>query len=168
MSNTIHIAICDDENIQVDLLDSYVRTWGRENELKVNIDYFYSGESFEFTWTRNKKYHILLLDIEMPGINGMELARRIRKEDNYLNIIFITAIPDYIGEGYDVSAINYLIKPISEKKLYECLDKTILIDVDGEIIRINQKEIIYIESISHHIEIKTVNNIYKIRKILDL
>lgn len=170
----INIAICDDEKIQVELLNTYVKSWARKNNIIANIEHFYSGESFEFTWSMDKKYHILLLDIEMSGLNGVELAKKIRKEDELLNIIFITAIPDYIGEGYDVSAINYLIKPIREEKLYECLDraikkisqeeKIILIDVEGEILRIKQRDIIYIEAFSHSIEINTIKNKYITRK----
>lgn len=174
MYSILNIAICDDEKIEVELLNTYVKNWAKRNRIKLEIEFFYSGESFEFQWQADKSYDILLLDIEMPGINGVELAKRIRKKDDQLDIIFITAIPDYIGEGYDVSAINYLIKPIREEKLYECLDrsiedigrdkKTILIDADGDIIRINQEDIVYIESISHEIEINTIKDKYITRK----
>ncbi len=174
MSNTINIAIVDDEKVQVELLEKYVKTWANKKDIKVITEAFYSGESFQFSWSMDKTYDVLLLDIEMPGINGVELAKKIRKEDNLINIIFITAIPDYIGEGYDVEAINYLIKPINEKKLYECLDKafektpkeekTILIEEQGQIHRILQKDILYIESFGHNVEINTIDKKYTIRK----
>jgi DNA-binding LytR/AlgR family response regulator len=174
MSEIINIAICDDEKIQVKLLENYVANWADKNKLRINTECFYSGESFEFSWSMDKKYNILLLDIEMAGINGVDLAKKIRQEDNLLNIIFITAIPDCIGEGYEVDAINYLIKPIIETKLYECLDKSvkkiymeekiILIDVEGEITRIKEKDIIYIEAFSHSIDIHTIDGRYTTRK----
>lgn len=174
MWKTINIAICDDEKIQVELLEKYVISWASKNNILVNIDTFYNAESFEFKWSMDKKYDILLLDIEMPGINGVELAKRIRIDDDILDIIFITAISDYIAEGYDVSALNYLIKPIKESKLYECLDKamekipkdekTIIINMDGENHRIIQGDILYIESVCHFLEIHTVNKQYTIRK----
>ncbi|WP_406243089.1 LytR/AlgR family response regulator transcription factor [Tissierella carlieri] len=174
MIGRINIAICDDEKIHVELLKKYVHNWAKKNNIKLGIEFFHSAEAFDFSWSMDKRYHILLLDIQMPGINGIELAKRIRKSDNLLNIIFITAIPDFIGEGYDVSAINYLIKPIEEKKLYECLDKavqkiskkekTILIDVEGETIRIKQEDIIYIEAFSHTVDINTVSEKYATRK----
>lgn len=174
MSNTINIAICDDENIQVELLHRYVNNWASERNIIVQVGVFYSAESFEFSWSMDKKYNILLLDIEMSGKNGIELAKNIRKEDEVLDIIFITAISDYIGEGYDVSALNYLIKPIKEKKLYECLDKAIqkiskeekiiLINIEGETHRIIQSDIIYIEAFSHTVEINTINGKYITRK----
>lgn len=184
MLDTINIAICEDEKIQVDLLEKYVKRWASKNNIIVKIEAFYSGEAFEFSWSMDKKYDILLLDIEMKELNGIELAKKIRVEDDLLNIIFITAIPDYIGQGYDVDALNYLLKPVEEEKLFECLDralkkipkeeKTILIDVDGEIIRIKQEDIFYIEAFSHNIEINirdkkfsTRKNISTIEKELD-
>ena len=174
MPDRINIAIIDDEKVQVELLEKYVRNWASEKNIRVITEAFYSAESFDFSWSMDKKYNILLLDIQMSGQNGIELAKKIRKEDNMANIIFITAIPDYIGEGYEVEAINYLIKPIKEEKLYECLDralqripkeeKTILIDVDGEIRRIIQHDILYIEAFSHSIDISTVDGKYTTRK----
>lgn len=174
MVDAINIAVCDDEKVQVELLANYVKNWAKKHGIRVIIEIFHSAESFDFSWSVNKKYHILLLDIQMPGLNGVELAKKIRREDELINIIFITAISDYIHEGYDVSAINYLIKPVREEKLYECLDraaqrihreeKVILIDVDGETIRIKQNDIIYIEAFSHTIDIHTVTGKYTTRK----
>lgn len=77
------------------------------------------GESFLFRYEEKKDYDILLLDVEMKAISGMELARRIRRENDSVQIVFITGYPDYISEGYDVSALHYLMKPISAGKLSE-------------------------------------------------
>jgi DNA-binding LytR/AlgR family response regulator len=174
MSYTINIAIIDDEKMQVELLKKYVQNWASKKNISVVTEPFYSAESFEFCWSVDKKYNIILLDIQMKGQSGIELAKKIRQKDDILNIIFITAITDYIGDGYDVSAINYLIKPIKEKKLYECMDKailkiknevkTILLDVDGGTQRIMQNDIIYIESFAHFININAINEKYTTRK----
>lgn len=174
MIKPINIAICDDEKMQVELLEKYVNSWAKINNKKINIKKFYTGDAFHFNWSEDKRCEILLLDIEMPGINGVELARRIREEDEIINIIFVTAITDHIGEGYDVSAINYLIKPIKEEKLHECLDiainkipkeaNWILIEEDGEIIRIKETDILFVESFSHRVEINTLDENYTIRK----
>jgi DNA-binding LytR/AlgR family response regulator len=174
MADIINVAIIDDEKIQVELLKKYVKDWAREKNIRVRIEDFYSAESFDFSFSMDRKYDILLLDIQMPGQSGIELAKKIRKEDDMVNIIFITAITDYIQVGYDVSAINYLVKPIKEKKLYECLDKavlkipkeekTILINADGETYKIKQSDIIYIEAFAHSIDINAVNGKYTARK----
>lgn len=174
MMDAVNIAIIDDEKVQVALLEKYIHRWACENNIKTIIEAFNSAESFEFSWSMDKKYNIILLDIQMKGQNGIELAKKIRQEDEILNIIFITAIADYIADGYDVSALNYLIKPIKEDKLYECLnkailkipkkEKTVLVDVDGGIQRIMQNDIIYIEAFAHYIEINTVSGKYTTRK----
>lgn len=174
MLDSINIAIVDDEKIQVELLENYVQSWAYEKNIRVIIETFYSAESFDFSWSMDKKYHTILLDIQMPGLSGIELAKKIREENHMINIIFITAVTDYIQEGYDVSAINYLIKPIKEQKLYECLnravckglkeEKTILFNVEGEIFRVIQKDIIYIEAFAHYIEVNTTKGKYITKK----
>lgn len=174
MQDMINIAICEDEEIQIQLLKKYVKNWANEKNIKVKIESFNSAESFDFNWSMDKSWDILLLDIQMPGQNGIDLAKRIRKEDDIINIIFITAITDYIQEGYDVEAINYLIKPIDEIKLHKCLDraakkihkekKTIIIDFEGDIHRIIQDDIMYIEAFSHTININTIDGKYITRK----
>ena len=174
MADIINIAIVEDEKIQSELIKTYVAVWASKKNIIAAAEAFYSAESFDFTWSMNKKYDIVLLDIQMSGQNGIELAKKIRKEDNMISIIFITAVTDYIQEGYDVSAINYLIKPVDERKLYECLDralqkipeeeKAILIDAEGEIIRVRQKDIIYVEAFSHTIDINTAEKKLTVRK----
>lgn len=178
MQEVIRIAVVDDEKIQVELLEKYLQNWAQKKDIKAIVESFYNAESFEFSWSMDKKYDILLLDIQMSGLNGIELAKKIRKEDNIINIIFITAVTDYIQEGYDVSAINYLIKPVREQKLYECLDravckiskeeKTILINEDGEIIRITQSHIVYIEAFAHSIDVNTMEKSYATRKSISM
>ena len=172
--DAINIAIVEDEKVQAELLKKYVRTWSDANKIKTVIESFCSAESFEFKWCMDKKYSIVLLDIQMKKENGIELAKKIRKNDKDMSIIFITAMAEYIGAGYDVSALNYLIKPINENKLYECLDKavlkipkkesSILVETDDGILRIVQSDIKFVEAFSHYIEINAVQDKYIARK----
>lgn len=174
MAEMINIAIVDDESIQVELLEKYVQNWAIDSNIRIKTEHFHSAESFDFSWSMDKKYHIVLLDVQMSGQNGVDLAKKIREEDSVVKIIFITAIIDYIQDGYDVDAINYLIKPIKEEKLHKCLDKAvskipkeekiILINVDGQVYRIVQKDITYIEAFAHYIEVNTVNGKYTTKK----
>lgn len=170
----INIAIVEDEKVQAEILEKYVLKWAREKNIRAIIKKFYNAESFEFSWSMDKRYDVILLDIQMEGQNGVELAKKIRKKDDILNIIFITGIADYIGVGYDVSALNYLIKPIKKEKLCECLDKcitkipkrqnSILLDTKRGIERVIQSDIVYIEAFAHFIEINTINNKYMVKK----
>lgn len=160
-----NIAIIDDELIQREYLFTILKSWKSSNEL--NIKMFNNAEAFLFDYEDNKDYDILLLDIEMEKLNGVELAKKIRKDNERIQIIFITGFADYISLGYDVSALHYLIKPVSNDKLYQVLDKAInilskkeaniIIKVDGQNIIIKLSDIVYIESLGHYISINTIN-----------
>jgi DNA-binding LytR/AlgR family response regulator len=168
------IAICDDEELQIKLLSRIVANWAKKSSKEVQILSFKSAEAFHFAWSNDKSFDILLLDIQMSGQNGIELAKAIREKDDKLSIVFITGLSEYINEGYEVSAIHYLLKPVKEEKLYECLDKackkiiieekTILISCNGENIRINQSEITFIEAFAHSVVINTYSGSYEIKK----
>lgn len=160
-----NIAIIDDELIQREYLLTILNSWKSSNEL--NIKMFNNAEAFLFDYEENKDYDILLLDIEMEKLNGIELAKKIRKDNERIQIIFITGFTDYISYGYDVSALHYLMKPVSNVKLYQVLDKAInilskkeqniIIKVDGQNIIIKLSDIVYIESLGHYISINTIN-----------
>lgn len=117
------IAICDDEHIICNLIEGLVKKWAEKADIQVKISIFSSAESFLFTYEEDKSFDILLLDIEMPGTNGVDLAQIIREKNKAIQIVFITGYMDYIAQGYDVEALNYLLKPVNEEKLFQVLDK---------------------------------------------
>ena len=155
----IKIAVCDDEPHQAEYNKMLVSRWASKNNISVNITMFESAENFKAVQRDNKAFDILLLDIEMGGQNGMELAREIRKYDAKLSIIFITGYVDYMAEGYDVAALHYLVKPLKEDKFFEVLDKalinllqisrTIILPKTGGDVKIKADDIVYAEVISH-------------------
>ncbi|WP_100488817.1 LytR/AlgR family response regulator transcription factor [Sporolactobacillus pectinivorans] len=166
------IAVCDDDKTQRDYLASLVHKWAEQSDGHTVVETFASAQRFLFSWQADKSYDALLLDIQMPGLNGMDLARTIRQSDEWLAIIFITGYSDYMNEGYEVSALHYLIKPVKEEKLFSCLDraskrmkiepKMLLFESESEMIRIRQDEIICAEAFAHSVEITTVTQRYKI------
>ncbi len=119
----LHFTICDDDAGMREFLRAEVSAWAKTCGHTVTVDSFPSAEAFLFEYSENKTVDVLLLDIEMPGMNGMELAKLIRREGAKLQIIFITGYSDYISEGYDVSALHYLMKPVSKEKLFSVLNK---------------------------------------------
>lgn len=118
---------------------------------------FSSAEAFLFAYETNQQLDVLLLDIQMPGLSGMDLAHRLRQKQDPLTLALITAIPDFALEGYEVDALAYLIKPISDEALFALLDKAkarrqppfLLIDHDGQTERILLSDILYLESQGH-------------------
>lgn len=119
----MRIAICDDEQAQQILLQKYLLEWGKEHQVSIVTNLFPNGESFLFSWEEDKEYDLLILDIEMGKMNGMELAGEIRKQDEEIPILFITGYDSYMAQGYEVSALHYLLKPVNKEKLFAVLDR---------------------------------------------
>lgn len=168
------IAICDDEQNQIEYITSIVASWSAHEGHGCEIRTFASAEAFLFEYEEDKAYDILLLDVEMKNINGIELAKRIRKDNNRAEIIFITSHFEFVGEGFEVDALHYLIKPISAEKLTQVLTKaaeklsveppSVVISCEGETVKLYEADILYVESFLHYIVIHTKDNEYKIKE----
>lgn len=126
MVSIIHIAICDDEILQV---KSLYHTISRYFELKghtYKIDKFNSGELL-LNSLQEKYYDVIFLDIEMNGLNGIETAKRIRNNHKKSIIIFITAYSDFVFQGYEVQALNYILKPYNPEKISNVLNQALTV-----------------------------------------
>ena len=163
----MRLAVCDDEKPQVHAIVDLIQKWSADNHVDVNIDTFYSAEEFLFRWSEGQPYDLAVLDIKMRKMTGIELAKTIRKTDQDLPIVFITGVADHVFEGYDVSALNYLIKPYQPNQFYTTLDKayalfsqkesgTLMISQGDRLIRIPYKEILYMEIRGHYFDIHTL------------
>lgn len=117
------VAICDDSEIDRDYICNLFLSWSKKNQLLFKVDTFSSGEEFLFKCGEHVDYDILLLDIEMKKVNGMELAKKIRNFNPLIQIVFISGYSDYIFQGYDVEALHYLLKPIDVDKFFWVLNK---------------------------------------------
>jgi len=171
----ISFAICDDEKAQVTHLSALLEKWAKSAAIPFRVSAFHSAEEFLFAYEDNKNYDILLLDVEMGDMNGVELARQIRTENNSAQIIFITGFPDYMQFGYDVAALHYLMKPVNEQKFYDVLNRAvaqieqqpqaILLTINGQQLRVNVNDIMYIEAVDHTVEIATKDDSKLIAKM---
>lgn len=117
------IGICDDERSQAQGLRDMTEAWARERGLSCRTELFPSAEAFLFTCTEDSAFDILLLDVEMPGMTGIDLAKTLRRENSRVQILFVTSHFELAGEGYEVDALHYLIKPVAREKLFSVLDK---------------------------------------------
>jgi DNA-binding LytR/AlgR family response regulator len=107
----IKIAICDDEKDMQDELLAYTRRLMGDKSNLLKVYTFKSGEEILAQYPKNLK--VLLLDIEMAGIDGLETAKRVRVFDSNVKIVFITKFPNFALSGYKVRAFGYLVKPLS-------------------------------------------------------
>ena len=119
------IAICDDTEADRKYIKDLVIGWAHNFGYDIDIHLFSSAEEFLFEYEEDKEYQILLLDIEMGKMNGVTMARKLRETNDSAQIVFITGYSDYIAEGYEVSALHYLMKPVKEDKLFEVLDRAV-------------------------------------------
>ncbi len=171
----INFAICDDNRIDSQYVNELIKKWTRNKKYQIHIDIFQSAEAFLFHYTQNKEYDILLLDIEMKKMDGVTLARMIRKSNKSVQILFITGYSQYIAEGYDVEALHYLMKPIKEEKMFDVLDRAVtkliqnekhlLLKLSDEMIKIPLHEIIYIDVNRNYVTIHA-NKDYTLKKTL--
>lgn len=170
----LKIAICDDEQPHIEYLTSLVFTWGNANHHTCLIDSFPSAEAFLFSYEEDASYDILLLDVEMKSLSGVELAKHLRKDNSRAEIIFITSHFEFAGEGYEVDALHYLIKPVAKEKLEQVLTKaaekrsvqpaSVVVNADGVTVRLYEKDILYVESFLHYLSVHTTDREYKIKE----
>ena len=119
----MRIAVIDDQPADRDYIAALVSRWAKDRDTAVTAVPFPSAEAFLFDYSEDKNIDILLLDIEMGAINGVELAKTVRAENDAVQMVFITGFPDFIAEGYEVFALHYLMKPVDRDKLFSVLDR---------------------------------------------
>lgn len=149
------IAICDDSQRDAEYVLSLLTNWAKKNQIAIQTECFPSAEAFLFHYAEDKTYDILLLDIEMGKMDGVTMAREIRRDNQTVQIVFITGYSDYISEGYEVAALHYLMKPVNEQKLYAVLDRAcekliqnercLNLILSGEMVRIPLLEVKYLD-----------------------
>lgn len=152
------IAVCEDQEEEADWLCMAIRSWAADKKLPADVVSFGDAASFLFSLDDNV-YDALFLDIKMPGEDGMALAKRLRSMKDNVFIVFVTGEKEYVMEGYEVGAVNYLLKPVDIEKVGKCLDRIyektgnqepyIILDTGETTVKLLQREIYKIEVFSH-------------------
>lgn len=117
----MRIALCDDDPADRELILRLLQEYLDSRELSIRIDTFCDGESF--LATDLELYDLVILDIFMGQLNGIDTARRLCSEHPRMQIIFCSSSNAYAAESYEVSALRYLSKPLQQDKLYAALDQ---------------------------------------------
>ena len=170
------IVVCEDQAVQIDLLNSQIKNWAKEYDIDISIDNFSTAESFLFQWSEYDKYDIIFLDIKLSKMSGIELSNIIRERNKTIDIVFITGFFKYALHGYRVGALQYLMKPINDSDLYFCLNKTLsrikdeeklstlIIEMAKKYIKLYYDEIYYCITFSPYIDIHTNSEKITLRK----
>lgn len=118
------IAICDDEISDIHILERHLVNYQMMNDVDFDISTYTSSSEFVAKYNQQGLFDLLFLDVEMPEINGIEVAEKIRAlPDRNLQIIYISYYPGYMRDSFHVHAYNYLEKPITTQALYPAIDQ---------------------------------------------
>ena len=121
----MYLAVCDDQDKELETLAALLDTWQRERKTPLRWRSFRSaGQLLEAA--RRERFTLYLLDVIMPGMDGMEAAQEIRSFDAAADIVFLTSSPGFAYESYSVRALEYLLKPITPRLLFPLLDRLAL------------------------------------------
>ena len=172
----LKIAIIDDEKIEREYIKRIVAPWAEKNPVSIEVRCYSGASEFFFDYDAEKDFDILLLDVEMPGVNGIETAKTVRRTSSVVQIVFITGYMEYFSDGYDVSALHYLLKPVSPEKLYSVLDRaflsisrnirSVLVSTPEEDIKVPMTEILYLEADNVYVAVHTEGKVYRTRSSL--
>lgn len=118
----INIAICDDDIIITDQMQEIITQYKTERNEEIGCDIYHNGESLI---SEEKEYDIIFLDIKMDKLDGIETAKRLRKKDKTVEIIYLTGYGGLTREALSVHAFEYLEKPVTREQIYSQLDEVL-------------------------------------------
>ena len=170
------ISVVDDSPADTEYVAGLTARWAQDAGHSLGISTFSSAEAFLFQYEEEQNFDILLLDIEMGELSGVDLAKRVRQESDAVQIVFITGYPDFMAEGYEVSALHYLMKPVSYEKLCAVLDraaanlakaeKRLCVTYDRKTDFVPLSQILYVEAQRQCVLIHTFGETYRMKKSL--
>lgn len=162
----MRIAIAEDEEAYLEQLQAHLRRYREETGTPIQVDAFSNGahlvEHYQGVWD------LILLDVDMPAMNGLDTARSIRRLDQNVFIMFITNLAQYAIKGYEVNALDYVLKPVSyyalsmklnmvSRLLLRNREHFLTISHDGDLHRIPVSDLYYVEIFSHQLNYHTMN-----------
>lgn len=165
----MRIAVCDDEAEYCKQIQRMIEKM--YHSLDVIVDTYQTGHDLLRQFEK-QNYDLIFLDIEMPGIDGISLARKLRKKREELRLVFLTSHVEYALKGYEVQALRYLTKPVQEDKLKEVLfyvteqmqsQKNIWLKTSAGEEQVSVSDILYLEAQDQNISINTAERSYLVR-----
>lgn len=168
----IHIAIVEDEKRYQEQLHQYILRYEQEYGEKTEVHFFMDGDEILDHYAA--VYDIIFMDIQMKHLNGMDTARKIRTLDENVILIFITNMAQYAIQGYEVNALNYILKPIAyfafSQELHKAVRKVkqksesyITVTQDQGFLKLHAEQIGYVESLGHNLTIHSDKGNYTFR-----
>lgn len=155
----LQVAVLEDEQESRVQIKRCLERYQAENHAEWDMDYFSSGAELLFSGASG--YDMLLMDIEMPQMSGIEVARRVRREDQHVAIVFITNMANYALQGYEVEAMDFIVKPYTYEVFQFRMDRVVhrverkksnravLLTSNDQVYRVLLSELLYVEVAQH-------------------
>lgn len=165
--------IVDDVKQDTEQVLNYLEQFGREQDIEIDIKCFDNAGHFLEQFDQIKP-ELVIMDIDMPEINGMEAAQKMRGMDERAVLLFVTNMKHYAIQGYSVDALDYLIKPLvyeefvlrlqkARRYILQNRDDEMILHIPGGMIKVPISEIYFVESVLHYLIFHSKTGDYKVR-----
>lgn len=162
----LNIVIVEDESEAKQRLESCLERYAKEYEVAFSITWYPNGFDFLEGWHQDAD--IVFMDVDMPGMNGIETARRMREADENVVLIFVTNLAQYAIEGYSVDALDYVLKPVDyfalKLKIKKAMryvasgtERVVPVVSEGQTYYLKSSDILYVEVEKHNLTYHTIN-----------
>lgn len=153
----LKIALCDDNEMQIEILQELLYDYNSVSRYRVEVGGFLSADELLESIEQNGRYDIYILDVMMPGMDGLELAKRLREDNDTGKIVFLSAETSFVYKAFSVNASGYLVKPVNPEELFELVNTLrtkiekeqpsfVLIGTDAGERRVEVKDILYVDT----------------------
>lgn len=171
----MRIAIVEDDSMESSRLKSYITKYAEKSGKPIEIDIFEDGLTFLSDY--NAGYDIVFMDIKMPNMNGLDIAKHLRKVDKDVCLIFVTSMSQYAIKGYEVNALDYILKPVEYQNFVDKLIRaeryletkksfSILIKFNDTMVKLNTDTILYVAKDKNYLIFRTTQEPYRVRGTL--
>lgn len=163
----LDVAIIEDQPMDIEVLKEVLGQWAKKHRCVLQISTFSSGEEF-LEDEKSIIHDVVILDIQLKGIDGLDIAKNLRQNDFQGSIIFLTNFREYVFQGYDVRALQYLVKPVQYEMIEKCMNIVCMLfgtayytfSFKNNVEKLSFHEILYFSSDNHYIDIHTKERIY--------